>query len=63
MKNLAVYQCTVCGYLYDPVQGDPENGFPAGTAFEDLPSDWVCPLCGAKRNYLPSKRSQSPAAG
>lgn len=60
MKNLAVYQCTVCGYLYDPVQGDPENGFPAGTAFEDLPSDWVCPLCGAEKELFAKQEASPP---
>ncbi len=37
--------CTNCGYVYDPVQGDPENGIPPGTPFEDLPEDWICPVC------------------
>jgi rubredoxin len=41
--------CTVCGYIYDPGKGDPENGVAAGTAFEDLPADWVCPVCGASK--------------
>ena len=40
------YLCTACGYVYDPEKGDPENSVPAGTAFENLPDDWVCPLCG-----------------
>ena len=40
------YVCVVCGYVYDPAAGDPDNGIAPGTAFEDLPSDWVCPLCG-----------------
>jgi len=40
------YVCDVCGYVYDPDIGDPDNGVPPGTAFEDLPVDWVCPLCG-----------------
>ena len=40
------YVCTVCGYVYDPEVGDPENDIQAGTSFEDIPSDWVCPLCG-----------------
>ena len=39
------YVWTVCGYVYDPELGDPENNVNAGTAFEDLPEDWVCPLC------------------
>jgi rubredoxin len=41
------YVCTVCGYVYDPAVGDPENGVNPGVAFEDLPKDWVCPVCGA----------------
>ena len=38
-----------CGYVYDPATGDPDNGVPAGTKFEDLPDDWVCPVCGAPK--------------
>lgn len=44
------YVCDVCGYEYDPEVGDPENNIPAGTAFEDLPDDWVCPLCGVGKD-------------
>ncbi len=40
------YVCNVFGYIYDPADGDPENGVQPGTAFEDLPEDWVCPECG-----------------
>ena len=40
------YQCIACGYIYDPAIGDPDNGVAPGTAFEDLPADWVCPDCG-----------------
>jgi hydroxylamine reductase len=39
------YRCIVCAYIYDPENGDPENGIEPGTSFEDLPDDWVCPLC------------------
>lgn len=39
------YVCAICGYVYDEELGDPENGIPAGTKWEDLPEDWVCPLC------------------
>ena len=47
------YEC-VCGYVYDPANGDADNGIDAGTAFADLPEDWVCPLCGAsKDNFDP----------
>lgn len=41
------YVCDVCGYVYDPAEGDPDNGVAPGTAFKDIPEDWVCPLCGA----------------
>lgn len=40
------YKCTVCGWVYDPAVGDPDNGIEPGTAFEDLPDDFLCPLCG-----------------
>jgi rubredoxin len=44
------YVCNACGYLYDPTIGDPGNGVPAGTAFADLPADWVCPECGVGKD-------------
>jgi len=44
------YVCNVCGYVYDPEEGDPDNGVPAGTPFEELPDDWVCPVCGATKD-------------
>ena len=46
------YVCSVCGYVYDPALGDPENGVTAGTPFEDLPDDWVCPVCGAGKDQF-----------
>ncbi len=46
------YKCTVCGYIYDPAKGDPENGYPAGTAFEDLPDSWTCPECGVGKDLF-----------
>lgn len=46
------YVCDVCGYEYDPEVGDPENNIPAGTAFEDLPEVWVCPLCGVGKDQF-----------
>jgi len=39
------YECDVCGYIYDPELGDTENGIPPGTPFENLPEDWICPVC------------------
>jgi len=49
-RNMKKYKCLVCGYVYDPAMGDPDNGVEAGTAFEDLPDDWVCPKCGAGKD-------------
>ncbi len=43
------YECTACSYIYDPEKGDPDNGINPGTAFEDLPDDWVCPDCGVEK--------------
>ena len=46
------YVCNVCGYVYDPEIGDPDSGIAPGTAFEAIPDDWVCPLCGVgKENF------------
>lgn len=42
--------CGVCGYVYDPAEGDPDNGVNPGTKFEDVPEDWVCPVCGASKD-------------
>ena len=44
------YRCTVCGYIYDPEVGDPDNEIKAGTSFNNLPNDWVCPLCGVGKD-------------
>ena len=41
------YKCNECSYIYDPAKGDPDGGIPPGTPFEDIPEDWVCPVCGA----------------
>jgi len=46
------YNCTVCGYLYDPAVGDPDAGIAAGTSFDDLPENWVCPECGADKSFF-----------
>ena len=46
------YECTVCGYIYDPAEGDPDNDVAPGTAFEDIPDDWVCPVCGASKGQF-----------
>lgn len=46
------YTCTVCGYVYDPAAGDPDAGISAGTSFDDLPDDWVCPECGADTSFF-----------
>jgi rubredoxin len=46
------YECSVCGYIYDPEIGDPDSDIPPGTAFEDLPDDWLCPDCGAEKDMF-----------
>ncbi|EGC84210.1 rubredoxin [Anaerococcus hydrogenalis] len=46
------YVCTACGYIYDPANGDPDNGIDAGTEFNDLPEDWVCPVCGVGKDMF-----------
>ncbi len=46
------YVCTVCGYVYDPAVGDSSADIPPGTAFEDLPEDWVCPDCGVGKDMF-----------
>ncbi|MDH7506606.1 MAG: rubredoxin, partial [Candidatus Thermoplasmatota archaeon] len=48
-EKMDKYVCEVCGYVYDPKIGDPDNGIKPGTKFEDLPDDWVCPVCGASK--------------
>jgi len=46
------YRCTVCGYIYDPAVGDPDNEIAPGTSFADLPEDWVCPQCGVGKDMF-----------
>ena len=52
VKIMAKYLCTVCGYIYDEAVGDPDNGIAAGTKWEDLPDDYVCPLCGVGKDLF-----------
>ncbi|BAZ32600.1 rubredoxin-type Fe(Cys)4 protein [Cylindrospermum sp. NIES-4074] len=49
---MARYVCTVCGYEYDPELGDPDSGIEPGTAFENIPDDWLCPVCGATKDQF-----------
>lgn len=46
------FECTACGYIYDPELGDPESDIEPGTPFEDLPEDWVCPLCAMGKDVF-----------
>jgi rubredoxin len=48
-KDMQKWECSVCGYIYDPEIGDPDSGVEPGTSFENLPEDWVCPDCGASK--------------
>ena len=55
------YVCEPCGYIYDPEIGDPDNGIAPGTAFEDIPDDWVCPICFlGKEVFLESEQIAIP---
>lgn len=44
------YQCKVCGYVYDPEEGDPDSGIPPGTPFDKVPDNWVCPVCSVYKD-------------
>jgi rubredoxin len=46
------YMCMACGYIYDPEEGDPISGIEPGTSFEDLPDDWLCPMCGVGKDQF-----------
>ncbi|MBI4686565.1 MAG: rubredoxin [Nitrospirae bacterium] len=46
------YECIVCGYIYDPEIGDPDNGVSPNTPFESIPDSWVCPVCGAAKDQF-----------
>lgn len=52
VKTMKKYVCEPCGYVYDPEVGDPDGGIAPGTAFEDLPEDWVCPVCGMGKDVF-----------
>ncbi len=57
---MLIHVCELCGYGYDPAAGDVENGIEENTDFEDLPADWVCPLCGAsKEDFTTEERDES----
>ena len=49
------FECTVCGYIYNPEVGDPEHDVKAGTPFDTLPDNWVCPICGAAKDQFIKK--------
>lgn len=46
------YVCLVCGYIYDPAEGDPDNGVKSGTLFQNIPENWVCPVCGVSKDQF-----------
>jgi hydroxylamine reductase len=52
MPDMRRYRCLACEYVYDPAEGDPDNGIEPGTPFEELPDDWVCPLCGVGKDMF-----------
>ncbi len=52
VDKMVKYRCTICAYIYDPEKGDPESRIPPGTPFEELPDDWICPVCGATKDQF-----------
>ena len=55
-ENMVRYVCITCGWVYDPAEGDPESGIAAGTPFEEIPDEWVCPACGVGKEYFEKER-------
>jgi rubredoxin len=53
---MAKWECSVCGYVYDPAAGDPDNGVEPGTPFEAVPDGWTCPVCGATKDLFEAVR-------
>ena len=54
-KTMKQYKCSICGHIYDPAEGDPDSGIGPGTAFEEIPNDWTCPICGVgKEDFTPT---------
>jgi rubredoxin len=51
-EQMDKWQCIICGYIYDPAVGDPDNGISPGTSFEQLPEEWLCPECGAEKDQF-----------
>ncbi|MCK4806793.1 MAG: rubredoxin [Candidatus Aegiribacteria sp.] len=51
-SSMKKYVCNICGYVYDPEKGDPDGGIKPGTAFEDIPDGWVCPVCGVGKDQF-----------
>ena len=50
------FVCSVCGYVYNPVMGDRSNGVAAGTSFDKIPENWVCPVCGKNKNNFSQEK-------
>lgn len=55
-NGMTRYECMICGYVYDPEKGDPDGGIKPGTPFEELPEDWVCPVCGAGKEQFKKEK-------
>ncbi len=60
---MKTYVCELCGYEYNPKLGDADNGIAPGTDFEDIPDDWVCPLCGASKDDFEAVEGQDDIDG
>jgi rubredoxin len=55
-EDMRSYVCITCGWIYNPAEGDPENGIPPGTPFSNLPDDWTCPACGVGKERFEPER-------
>lgn len=62
-QQLDRHECLICGYVYEPVKGDNKGQIPGGTSFEELPSDWRCPVCGARKSQFKGVGPQGKPSG
>lgn len=54
--DMSRYVCDICGWIYDPVTGDPDTGIAPGTSFQDIPADWTCPACGVGKEHFEKEK-------
>ena len=62
-RDMIKFRCTLCNYVYNPFEGAPDDGIPAGTPWEEVPEDWQCPLCGAGKEDFVEVIEDEPIEG